>query len=948
VIGLSVTRPELLWLLLLVPVLVAGWLLWPPPLTRGRSRFSLALRLALVFLLVLTIAGTRFTLQPQRRAVIAVVDLSASTRSGLDAETAAVHSLIAKKRPDDLVGVVTFGHDAEVEVPPSRDPNFDVFQTQPDPNYTDISSALRLAGGLIPDGYARQIVLITDGRQNLGDAAGVVAALRTQGVRVDIWPVGDTPQFEALVLAVDAPAELRAGQASTVTVRLRSTSQAMGKLMVQLDGKEVAVRELTLAPGVSSQSFNLPAQDAGLHKVRAELSVQPDTYSQNNVGEAAIRVLGQPLVLVLEGTPGEGANIVSALEAAGMKVERRLAAQAPTDTATIGRYDSIVVVDAPADQLPRDAMVAIQGAVHDLGRGLVTVGGPNAYGPGGWKDTPLEQSLPVLMDLPNRKEKPKVAVVLVMETMESAAADQVALGAAEAVIDKLTSDDQVAVTDGRSGGFLIEMQPVKDKKALFAKLEGAVLGDPPSYAPYIQNGGQALLKTDAPLKHIIVLGDGDAIDSSGTLQNDLQSLKGQGVTTSAIGVNTHNSRTFMATMQDIARWGGGSYYESNDPSQVPQLLLKESQRALRPWFETTPFFPKITSAGDLLQGIPLDAFPELGGYVVTTSKPSSEVYFSSPKQDPVLAAWSYGLGRSVAWTPDAKGIWTAGFLKSDVSGALFTRMVAWTLPGEGPNKLQVETSLSGDGVDVVVVSPDASDGSLQLNVVSPDLEAKTVDMSAVSPGRWQGRIPATTTGTYLLHASLKKGGSVQGQADAAVSVPYSLEYLQLGRDGNFLKELTRLGGGTILAKPENAWTQRVFPIPISAEIFWWLLLAVAILWPLDVAVRRLTLSPMQLGGLVRDVVTFRRPRDVEVAVPAELERLRTRVAPFRRRRVEAGVITADEEAAPVAISAEKAEKVETEAPAASRGSKGETDQDLEAALSARLLAARRRRRGKGD
>jgi hypothetical protein len=334
---------------------------------------------------------------------------------------------------------------------------------------------------------------------------------------------------------------------------------------------------------------------------------------------------------------------------------------------------------------------------------------------------------------------------------------------------------------------------------------------------------------------------------------------------------------------------------------------------------------------------------------VTTAKPAAEVYFSSPKQDPVLAAWSYGLGRSVAWTSDGKGQWTAGFLKSDVSGALFTRMVAWTLPGEGPNKLKVETTPSGDGLDVVVVSPDAAaDGSLQLNVISPDLAARSIDMTAVSPGRWQGRIPATTTGTYLIHASLKKGGSVQGQADAAVSVPYSLEYLQLGRDDNFLRELTRLGGGAILAKPEKAWSLRVFPVPISSEIFWWLLLAVAILWPIDVALRRLTLSPRQLVGLVRDVVTFRWPKDVEVVVPPELVRLRSRVAPFRRRRVEAGgVITADEETAPVTISAEKADKVEAEAgtPAAAER---EAQRELDEALSARLLEARRKRHGKGD
>src|SRR5207302_8554316 len=214
--------------------------------------------------------------------------------------------------------------------------------------------------------------------------------------------------------------------------------------------------------------------DPGLHRVRAELVAKPDTYAQDNVGGAAIRVLGRPYVLILEGSPGEGANVEQALTAAGMKVDRRPAAQAPTDTAVLGRYDSVVVVDASADSFPQAAMAGIADSVKTLGKGLVAIGGPNAYGPGGWQNTPLETALPVRMELPNRKEKPKVAVVLVMETMEDARADQVALGAAEAVIDKLTPDDMVGVTDG-SHGFIVELQPVKDKKAIDAKLESSAL-----------------------------------------------------------------------------------------------------------------------------------------------------------------------------------------------------------------------------------------------------------------------------------------------------------------------------------------------------------------------------------------------------------------------------------------------------------------------------------------
>src|SRR5947207_10112173 len=140
-IGLAVLRPELLLLLLLVPAMFVAWRRWPPPLTVTRSRVVFASRALLVALLVMALAGVRLTTQPSKRALVAVVDVSASvkTRANLDTEAATVRALQSSKGPDDLFGVVTFGHTAEVELPLTRDPAFETFQTQPDPSYTDVA-----------------------------------------------------------------------------------------------------------------------------------------------------------------------------------------------------------------------------------------------------------------------------------------------------------------------------------------------------------------------------------------------------------------------------------------------------------------------------------------------------------------------------------------------------------------------------------------------------------------------------------------------------------------------------------------------------------------------------------------------------------------------------------------------------------------------------------------
>jgi uncharacterized membrane protein len=953
-IGVEVLRPLWLVLLLLAPLAYLAWRRWPPPLERRRGLLVLVSRVMLIVLLVLALAEVRLTTQPTKRALVAVVDVSASVKSGtgLDSEASLVRALQASKGPDDLFGVVTFGHDAAVELPLTQNPQFDTFQTQPDPSYTNVAGALRLAAGLIPDGYARQLVLISDGQENLDDAASAVSALRAEGVRVDVLPVGAAPSAEALVSSVDVAPTLREGQVANVAVNLGSTGAAQGQLTLIVDGSELTTRNLVLPAGSSTQSFDVPALAVGLHQIRAELTAQPDTYPENNVGEAAVRVLGRPLVLVLEGKAGEGQNVQSALEAAGITVERKPAVGAPTDTPTLGRYDSTVVVDAPADTFPQDAMAAIASSVHDLGKGLVTIGGPSSYGPGGWQGTPLEDASPVRMDIPNRKDKPKVAVVLVMETMEDPRADQVVLGAAESVIDQLSPNDEIAVTDGRSG-FLINMTQARNKAAIDKQLESATLGDPPSYLPFLQMGNDALLKTDATLKHIVILGDGDASEqNTQPVQDLLQSARAKGITTSAIGVDVHGNPQWMSYMQDLARWGGGRFYESNNPSQVPQLFLKESVTSLRPWFEQTPFFPKIAAGGDLLQGVPTDAFPQLHGYVVTTPKPTAEQYLVSDKQDPVLAAWSYGLGRSVAWTSDSTGLWTSGFLESPVSGALLARMVAWTLPGQASN-VQIQAQPSGDGLSVTVTGPAASGATVSVGVVRPDLQSSSQALVAAAPGRWQGQISGTTVGIYLLHAAVTKNGQIVGQADAAVSVPYSPEYLQLGRNDGLLHLVAHDGAGVSLRRVQQAWSLPTLPVPVSTDIFWILILLCALVWPLDVAARRITLRPRQLLANIAEYAKERRMSDLEVAAPAELTRLRERVEGVRQRARAAPGPARDGPSAPAASAGSGVTpgggRPGGTAPARPKPGEPQPPQTSEeAALSARLLEARRKRRGKGN
>jgi len=75
-----------------------------------------------------------------------------------------------------------------------------------------------------------------------------------------------------------------------------------------------------------------------------------------------------------------------------------------------------------------------------------------------------------------------------------------------------------------------------------------------------------------------------------------------------------------------------------------------------------PFKPRVQSMGDeVVRGLGSD-YPISLGYVATTPKPRAEIPLITDKGDPLLAHWQFGLGRSVAFTSDAKAKWSKNWL----------------------------------------------------------------------------------------------------------------------------------------------------------------------------------------------------------------------------------------------------------------------------------------------
>jgi len=867
------------------------WKVLPPPLSRRRARISLSIHLAVLVAITAALAGLAIARTPKAQTVVAVIDRSASVGAASDQEVADVAAVQHALKGSDELGVVTAGQNALVEDPPATAAGgepFSAFATQPNPGYTDLDAGLRLAGSMLPSTTLHHVVVATDGEQNLGNAVAEARTLRSEGTRVDVLPVEVAVGPEVRIDSVEAPSTLPAGASTAIQVQVNSNVTTTATLVVSVDQTPVSTQKVNVSEGETAVPVTLPPATSGFHTVTAQIDPAQDTYAENNIGEAVIQVTGPPQVLVVEGGSGQAANLTAALKAAHLNPVVVSPPGVPTALTGLASYQAVALVNVPASALTATQMEVLQSGVRDLGIGLTAFAGQNSFGPGGYAGTPLDSTLPVTAEIPEQLKKPPVAVVLCLETMESSEGDVVERGAAKALIGQLTPEDYVGITDGASG-LAVPLQQVGSHAA---QLESAVdnmsFGDPPSYQPYLTDAANALAAQPNANKFVILVGDGDAGDDYAA---EGKAIAAGGTTVAAIGINVHSSSTFMANMQAFAQGGGGNFFESDTPQQLPQLLLQESQKSLKPWIVQGTFTPALESPSAVLGGLNPATLPPIDGYVASVPKPAAEVVLASPANDPVLAVWQYGTGRAVAWTSDADGQWTRNLLLSPEGGTLLANMVAWTLPQQSDPALSVQTSVSGDQgqVSVQLSGSTAVPAGAQVvaTVAGPTLQGTEVPLSTTAPGSYAGSFPAESTGSYLVKVTVSAGGRVVHSAIGSLAVAYSAEYQFLGTNAPFLHQLAAAGGGIVLSSPAQAFTVPLPPIPVSDPLAFLLLAIAVILVPVDIAARRLVLTRSDSKAWAEAV----HPTPPPAAVEPTLDRLRARVERHeaaRRRAPEDG------------------------------------------------------------
>ena len=236
---------------------------------------------------------------------------------------------------------------------------------------------------------------------------------------------------EVLIESLRAPARARPGQTVDLRLAIRSQREASGTVflreggeMVDLDpstpGKGLAV---SLEPGVRTISLPFPLADAGTHRFEAVFEpndLGEDRVLENNIGTAVTFVEGPARVLVIDPSAGvESAPLVSALTQASIPVVVVDPSELRSDSAFLSGFDAIILVNLPRWKVDGELDRLLRAYVHDVGGGLLVLGGPEALGAGGWISSDLAEALPVNLDPPGTRAYLRGSVAIVLDSSGS-------------------------------------------------------------------------------------------------------------------------------------------------------------------------------------------------------------------------------------------------------------------------------------------------------------------------------------------------------------------------------------------------------------------------------------------------------------------------------------------------------------------------------------------------
>ena len=702
---------------------------------------------------------------------------------------------------------------------------------------TNLEAAVTRAFRSFDSRYLKRLVLITDGNENAGNVSRVLGEAQKNEIRMFTHPATVRGEGDSWIEDIDLPDEIREQEPVTATVRVFSRVATTTTVALVGDGQTLETREVSLEPGLNEVDFEVRLPAGGAGTLSGRLEGESDPFAQNDLYTQAVSVGARPRILYVEGRLARAIYLRDALSTEGMDVSVVGPESLPETAAALENFDLVLLSDVPMDALGDTQINAILEYVRDSGGGFIFAAGESSYGEEGYADSEIEELLPVWFEI-NEKRK-ELALVIVLDKSYSMVGPKLELSkeAAKAALDLLepthsfgliTFDDTPYVT--------VPLQLAVEKPAINDFISRIIAGSQTNIYPALETAFAALESSEAEIRHIILLSDGKTYADD---YEELVSLMSDSdITVSSVAVGQEADRELLG---NIATWGRGRSYFIQDAERVPMIFIQETQIASQSTLVEEAVETTVLISVEAFTDIDLDAAPPLRGYVRTMAKETAEVLIQSDSENPLLARWRYGLGRTAVFTSDVKNRWAADWLTWEGYGKFWSQLVRETMRRDGGEELDFVVERIGDEA-VITVSALTEEGAYRtdldprLRVVGPVGEETSLSFEQVGPGTFQARHALGHPGEEPYQFELS-GNSIEDRSQS-LYYRYGDEFRLYPANTELLTDIAEQTGGGFLPDVSEVFDDYGETASVPTPLWPWLSALALISFFFDIAIRR--------------------------------------------------------------------------------------------------------------
>lgn len=847
-------------LVIAIIILILEWIIYHFEVHSNKKRQYLVVRSLLLAIIVLAIAGVSITRRQRKLETIFLVDVSDSMSGNLDNVENYLKKSMSAMPKKNQAGVVLFGKNTSVEQFISDTKDFYGFNGSPITTATNIESAVTAASSMYHDGVTKRMILITDGCENEGSISNASAVVKNSNVELDVIPLDDTVSnnSEVYIDGLETPSVIHAGDHYNITVSIKSNVETDAVLTLYSGRVSKGQKDIHLSKGSNQFVFEDVGEEGTIAQYKAVIEPAQDTIAVNNTYVTFSQIEAQPKVLVVQGKEGNTVEFEKILTAANIGYDVVAPSAVPVSLSQLNAYKAVITVDTHFDDLRKGFDKTLETYVKEYAGGYICIGGDNSYALGGYRDTALEDILPVDMDIEGEKEIPQMSMVMVIDQSGSMAFPSedntsvtgldLAKQAAISGVNELRESDEAGVLafDDRYN-WTVPITKVGDSSDITDKIRTIGDGGGTSIYPALEEAYAKILNSNSKIKHIILLTDGQ--DEFREYDALLKRINDAGITVSTVAVGSGSDQN---TLSFIANECGGRFYYTDVNNSIPRIFAKEVYLSTNSYLINEEFYPQITSNNEILNGVVDDGCPALLGYIASRAKPRTDVILESPKGDPILSTWQCGLGRTVAWNSDGTNEWTAPFAGWDRYPMLWSNIIHYVIS---------DTDLGGDDLEIVkegntakvIYETEEYDKNTKVSAVISDENGtnKEIVLDPMKPGSYQADVDSDEIGIYNLSIRKKNGEEVVKNYNTAFANQYSPEYQfsdSAGKLDGFVKQV----GGEILSLDTNVWKTEAKRVDSKMPLTVPLIILSMFLLLFDIIARRFSIDVA--GGLKASIM----------------------------------------------------------------------------------------------